>query len=115
MEKKMTARFSRTLLVAALAAMGTPVAYAQVATTLEQAELAGLSAEKRAEVQSRLSQGGQTVYEILQTILLNSIKLKHPASRIVALDFNSGTAVVELADGKMTSVKFDTTTLTIKS
>ncbi|HEY2616996.1 MAG TPA: hypothetical protein VGI78_06635 [Acetobacteraceae bacterium] len=90
------------------------MAFAQVATTLEQAELAGLSSEKKAEVQARLGQGGQTVTEILQTILLNSIKLKHPASKIVALDFNRGIAVVQLTDGKMSPVQFDATTLAIK-
>ncbi|HME20074.1 MAG TPA: hypothetical protein VKI44_01690 [Acetobacteraceae bacterium] len=106
----------RTVALAASAAVVTaaPFAYAQVATTLEQAELAGLSPEKRAEVQARLGQGGQTVSEILQTILLNSIKLKHPASKIVALDFNRGIAVVELADGRFSAVQFDTTTLSIK-
>jgi hypothetical protein len=106
----------RAVVLAALAAvvMAAPIAYAQVATTLEQAELAGLSPEKKAEVQSRMGQGGQTVYEILQTILLNSIKLKHPASRIVALDFNKGIAVVALTNGKVTPVQFDTTTLSIK-
>ena len=105
------------MLAAVIAAAGlfAPAAYAQVATSLEQAELAGLSPEKRAEVQERMGKGGQTVYEILQTILLNSIKLKHPASKIVALDFNRGIAVVQLPDGKMSEVNFDTTTLTIKS
>ena len=92
---------------------GTTVVYAQVATTLEQAELAGLNPEKRAEVQSR-AVNGNTVPEVLQTMLLNSIKLKHPASRIVALDFNRGTAVVELTSGAMTLVPFDTTTLSLK-
>jgi hypothetical protein len=106
----------RTVALAACTAvvLAAPIAYAQVATTLEQAELAGLSTEKRAEVQARLGQGGQTVSEILQTILLNSIKLKHPASKIVALDFNRGIAVVQLADGKIVPVQFDTTTLSIK-
>jgi hypothetical protein len=89
------------------------VSYAQIATTLEQAELAGLTPETRAEVQSRLV-GGNTVTEVLQTILLNSIKLKHPASRIIALDFNRGVAVVELADGKTDTVKFNTTTLAVE-
>jgi hypothetical protein len=60
---------------------------AQVATSLEQAELAGLKPDVHAEVQKRLAAGGQTVSEILATMLLNNIKLKHPASRIVALDF----------------------------
>ncbi len=87
--------------------------YAQIATTLEQAELAGLSPEKRAEVQAR-AVNGNTVSEVLQTILLNSIKLKHPASRIVALDFGRGIAVVELTSGKTDLVQFDTTTLAIK-
>ena len=48
-----------------------------------------------AEVEARMKQGGQTVYEILQTMLLNNIKAKVPASRILALDFNRGAAVVE--------------------
>ncbi|MGA8193590.1 MAG: hypothetical protein WB902_09495 [Acetobacteraceae bacterium] len=105
---------SMTLAAATIVLMGMPAAYAQVATTLEQAELAGLSPEKRAEVQARLGQGGQTVSEVLQTILLNSIKLKHPASRIDALDFGRGVAAVSLTDGKTALVHFDTTTLAIK-
>jgi hypothetical protein len=106
----------RAIAVAALMAVvvSAPIAYAQIATTLEQAELAGLSPEKKAEVQSRMGQGGQTVYEILQTILLNNIKLKHPANSIVALDFNRGIAVVAQTDGKVTTVQFDPTTLSIK-
>ncbi|HXA26960.1 MAG TPA: hypothetical protein VNW90_32105 [Acetobacteraceae bacterium] len=105
----------RTLALAAfgVVVMGAPIAYAQVATALEQAELAGLSPEKRAEVQAR-AVNGNTVSEVLQTMLLNSIKLKHPASKIVALDFGRGAAVVELTDGKMTVVPFDTTTLAVK-
>ena len=112
----MTIRSKTSLgLVLAAAGLIAPAAYAQVATSLEQAELAGLTPEKRAEVQSRLSQPGQTIYEILQTMLLNGIKAKHPASRIVALDFNRGIAIVETTDGKMMPVNFDTTTLAIKN
>nr|WP_294524461.1 hypothetical protein [uncultured Rhodopila sp.] len=107
---------NKTLFAAAVATAGLMVsaAYAQVATTLEQAELAGLSAEKRAEVQAR-AVNGNTVSEVLTTILLNSIKAKHPASSIVALDFGRGVAVVKLADGKIEPVNFDTTTLAINS
>jgi hypothetical protein len=102
----------------ALAAFGAvviaaPIAYAQVATTLEQAELAGLTSEKRAEVQTR-AVNGNTVSDVLQTILLNNIKLKHPASKIVALDFGRGAAVVQPTDGKIAVVAFDTTTLAVK-
>jgi hypothetical protein len=68
-----------------------------------------------AEVQKRLAAGGQTVSEILATMLLNNIKLKHPASRIVALDFGRGAATVEKPDGGLAVVDFDPTTLQIKS
>jgi hypothetical protein len=106
---------NKTILAAAVATAGLMVAgaYAQVATTLEQAELAGLSAEKRAEVQAR-AVNGNTVSEVLTTILLNSIKAKHLGSSIVALDFGRGIAVVRTADGKIEPVNFDTTTLAIK-
>jgi hypothetical protein len=90
------------------------VGYAQKATTIEQAELAGLTPQKRAEVEQRASQPGQTVSEVLQTMLLNGIKSKHAASRIVALDFGRGIAVIELQKGGMTAVNFDTITLAIK-
>jgi hypothetical protein len=97
------------------AVLAASASYAQVATTLEQAELAGLNSQTRDEVQSRMKQGGQTVSEILTTILLNSIKLKHLGSQIVALDFNRGIAIVRTGHGRMRAVHFDTTTLEIKS
>jgi hypothetical protein len=91
-----------------------PTSHAQVAATLEQAEMAGLNPEKKAEVERRMQQGGQTVYEILQTILLNSLQVKFPASQIRALDFNKVIATIRTADGKTETVDFDPTTLTIK-
>ncbi|HET6185004.1 MAG TPA: hypothetical protein VFA03_15615 [Acetobacteraceae bacterium] len=105
------------VLVAALgsAMMLSTASQAQVATTLEQAEVAGLSPEMRAEVQSRMKQGGQTVSEILTTILLNNIKLKHLGSQIMAIDFNRGLAVVKTANGEIAMVPFNTTTLEIKT
>jgi hypothetical protein len=109
----MTHKYAVTALVACGAFLAN-IAYAQVATTIEQAELAGLTPEKRAEVQQRVAKPGQTVSEVLQTMLLNGIKNKHKASRIVALDFGRGIAVVELEGGGMTAVNFDTTTLAIK-
>ena len=107
-------------LTGTVAAIGTAMlvasaSYAQMATSLEQAELGGLTPEKRAEVEARMKQGGQTVSEILQTELLNSIKLKHLGSEIVALDFNRGIAIVRTANGEMRSVRFNTKTLAIES
>jgi hypothetical protein len=96
-----------------------PHAYAQASAALQtaigNAELAELSPDKRAEVEARMKQPGQTVPEILQTILLNSIKLKYPANRIVELDFGRGVAIVELPSGEMRTVQFDTRTLAIKT
>ena len=100
-------------LVVVATVLGASAALAQTATTLEQAELAGLSPEKRAEVEAR-AVGGNTVYEVLQTMLLNNIKAKHPGNRIAALDFNRGIAIVEVPGGAMKAVNFDTTTLAIK-
>lgn len=113
---KVEGNVSKAIAVALTAVfLAAPVAHAQMATTLEQAELAGLSPQKRADIQSRMAKGGQTVYKILQTELLNSIKAKYPGSRIVALDFNRGIAVVQPANGGMQTVNFDTTTFAIKS
>lgn len=109
---------AHTSLGAAVAAgailLSASAGHAQVATSLEQAELAGLSPHMRTEVQNRMKQGGQTVYEILQTELLNTIKAKHLGSQIVALDFNRGIAVVKTASGNIRTVNFNTSTLELK-
>src|SRR5262249_60945511 len=40
--------------------------------------------------------GGNSVTEVLQVMLLNNIKAKHPASQIVAMDWGRGVAVVDV-------------------
>jgi len=87
--------------------------YAQVATTLEQAEMAGLSPEVKADISARYAKGGQTVYELLKTDMLNNLQVKHPGARILALDFNQGIATVE-ASGKLETVNFDPMTLRLR-
>src|SRR5215472_1054514 len=89
------------------------VAYAQSSTPLEQAELSGLSPDLRAQVQAR-STGGNSVTEVLQVMLLNNIKAKHPASQIVAMDWARGVAVVDVPAGGMAVVHFDPKTLQIQ-
>jgi predicted acylesterase/phospholipase RssA len=89
--------------------------HAQVATSIEQAELAGLAPATLAQVKARMAEGGQTVYEILQTMLLNNIKSLVPGGSIVALDFNRGIAIVRTSTSGIRLVNFDTTTLAIKS
>ena len=88
------------------------IAYAQSPTALEQAELAGLSPELRSQVQARAT-GGNSVSEVLQVMLLNNIKAKHPASQIVAMDWARGVTVVEVPAGGMAVVHFDPKTLQI--
>ncbi|UFN48708.1 hypothetical protein LPC08_22295 [Roseomonas sp. OT10] len=89
-------------------------AMAQGSAAYNQALLAELSPEKRAEVQGRATQGN-SVQEVLEVILLNNIKLRYPANRIVALDFGRGTAVVELPEGNaMRIVTFNKSTLEIQ-
>jgi hypothetical protein len=114
----MTLRMKSCLAMAAAIGAAVLVAstgYAQVATTLEQAEMAGLSPQLRAEVEARMKQGRQTVYEILKTTLLNRIKLKHLGSEIEALDFNRGIVIVRTPGGELRTSHFDTTTLELKS
>lgn len=94
------------------ATIGTSIASAQAATQLEQAELAGLSPQLRAQVLAR-AVNGNSVTEVLQVMLLNNIKIKHEASLIVALDWAKGGAVVQLPSGGMARVRFDPTTLQI--
>ena len=63
MERKVTEQFRSKMLVAvAFMVIAAPATYAQVANTIEQAELAGLSPDKRAEVQARVV-NGNTVSE----------------------------------------------------
>jgi hypothetical protein len=108
-------RNCRTVVLTACAAVliAVSVAHAQSPTTLEQAELSGLSPEMRAQVQAR-AVGGNSVTEVLQVMLLNNIKIEHPASQIVAMDWGKGVAVVQLTSGGMQAAQFDPTTLQIK-
>jgi hypothetical protein len=101
-----------TLMAAFLAAPG-PLR-AQGGSALDQAVLAELDQAKRAEVQSRAT-AGNTVREVLETMLMNNIKLRHLANRIVALDFGRGAAVVETPEGRMRLVSFDKKTLVVSN
>jgi hypothetical protein len=102
----------RILALAACTAVliGASAGYARSPTAIEQAELARLSPEVRAQVQARVV-GGTSVTDVLQVMLLNNIKIRHPASQIAAMDWARGVAVVQLPAGGMQTVQFDPTTL----
>ena len=99
-------------LAACVGALIAAAAYAQSPTALEQTELAGLSPDLRSQVQAKAT-GGNSVTEVLQVMLLNNIKAKHPASQIVAMDWGRGVAVVDVPAGGTAVVHFDPTTLQI--
>jgi len=84
-----------------------------VASRQEQAELVDLSAENHVEVQAH-AVNGKTVSEVLTIMLLNCIKVKRPANRIVALDFSQGAVVMQLAGGKVGAIDCNTAILTIE-
>lgn len=97
--------------IAAITLLGL-TASARAATPVERAELAGLSPHLRAQVLARATRGN-SVTEVLEVMLLNNIKIKHQASQIVAMDWNSGIAVVQLPGGSLEAVHFDPKTLQI--
>jgi hypothetical protein len=100
------------LIAASAIALAAASGYAQAATPIERAELAGLTQQLREQVLARATHGN-SVTEVLQVMLLNNIKIKHEASLIVALDWAKGVAVVQLPSGGMAAVHFDPRTLQI--
>lgn len=100
-----------TLAAAMLAA---PVAVlAAPSPAFQQAILAELAPATRAEVQSRAT-GGNSLYEVLAVILLNTMQLANATgARVVAVDFGREVAVVEQG-GQMRAVNFDSSTLQIR-
>jgi hypothetical protein len=84
-------------------------------TPIEQAEISQLSPALQAEVKTRMGASGQTVSEILDTMLLNSVSKIFASGRVVAADFNKGIVVTEGANGQMRAFNFDVATLITKS
>ncbi len=65
-----------------------------------RAELGELSPELGAEVMARAT-GGNTPRAVLETILLNHLQTRFPASSIVATDMRRGVAVIREAGGAL--------------
>lgn len=99
----------------ALVAFGIPRAEAQSemgSRELQAAELGELSPELRAEVLSRAT-GTNTPRGVLETILLNSISQRFPASRIVGIDFGRGVVVIATAENQLRALNFNKQGLTV--
>lgn len=71
----------------------------------QQAELTELSPQLRQEVMARVT-GGNTPRGVLETMLLNGIQARFPASSLVATDMGRGVAVIREAGGTLRALSF---------
>ena len=98
------------LALAALAlAVGASPAAAQSSMgsrEFQQAELNELPADIRAEVMRRASDGN-TPRGVLETMLLNAMQQRFPASRIVAVDMGRGVAVIQTPEKQLKALTFN--------
>jgi hypothetical protein len=99
-------------LVSAMVSSG--IAIAAAPTPIEQAEIAQLSPSLQAEVKARMANSGQTVGEILDTMLLNSVSKIFASGRVIATDFDKGIVVTEGTNGQLRWFNFDKATLVTK-
>jgi hypothetical protein len=100
---------------AGLLAITAPQAAAQAnfgTREFQAAELEGLAPALRAEVLARAANPGNSIRGVLETILLNAIQARYPASRIVALDMGRGVAAIATAENQLRAVTFDKQGLT---
>ena len=70
------------------------------------AELNELSPELKAEVLRRATDGN-TPRGVLETMLLNGIQQRFPASRIVGIDMGRGVVAIATADGQLKALTFN--------
>ncbi|MBU8540026.1 hypothetical protein [Falsiroseomonas tokyonensis] len=74
----------------------------------QQAELSELSPALRSEVERRVAQApGNTPRGVLESMLLNELQIREPASRIVGLDLGRGVVVIQQPSGAMKAYTFN--------
>jgi hypothetical protein len=106
----------RTSLAAAAVASAmllSTAAFAYTPTAVEKAELAQLSPAKQKEVLARAT-GGNTVHDVIETMLLNQISDDFANGDTVTVDFTEAVMVVKNKKGQLRAYEFDTLTLTVK-
>jgi hypothetical protein len=72
----------------------------------QNAELNELAPDIRADVLRRASDGN-TPRGVLETMLLNAMQQRFPASRIVAIDMGRGVAVIQTPDRQLKALTFN--------
>ena len=108
----MTRTITRMSLGAAIALCLATAATAQPAREMERVELSYLNAELRTEVERRAT-AGNTQRGVMETIMLNNLQLRLPATEVIALDFLKSTVVYRAPDGALRSARFNPATLTV--
>ncbi|WP_372617386.1 hypothetical protein [Falsiroseomonas sp.] len=104
---------ARRLALGAAMAIGlAAAAAAQPSREFERAELGYLNADLRAEVERRAT-GGNTPRGVLETILLNNLQLRLPATEVIAVDFLKSTVVYRAPDGALRAARFNPANLTV--
>ena len=87
-------------------------AAAQPAREFERAELGYLNADVRAEVERRAT-GGNTPRGVLETMMLNNLQLRLPATEVLGLDFMKSLVVYRAPDGALRTARFNPSTLAV--
>ena len=102
------------MLVAAALAMAVTIPLPSVAQSsagsreFQLAELSELSPALRGEVERRVAQApGNTPRGVLESMLLNELQLREPASRIVGIDMGRGVVVIQPPGGAMKAYTFN--------
>ena len=102
------------MLVAAALAMAVTIPLPSVAQSsagsreFQLAELSELSPALRGEVERRVAQApGNTPRGVLESMLLNELQLREPASRIVGIDMGRGVVVIQQPGGAMKAYTFN--------
>jgi hypothetical protein len=107
-------RTARFLALGAALTLGvlTP-AVAQPSREFERVELGYLNEATRAEVTRRAGIAGNTHRGVMETIMLNNLQLRLPATEVVAIDFLKTTVAYRSPDGQLRSVRFNPADLSI--
>ena len=87
-------------------------AAAQPSREFERAEIGYLDASLRGEVEQR-AMAGNTPRGVMETILLNNLQLRLPATEVVAVDFLKSAVVYRTPGGDVRLARFDPASLTV--
>jgi hypothetical protein len=80
----------------------------------DRAEIERMDPATRAEVESRMSVGQQTLREVKQTILLNNLQDRYEARSITSVDLSGGSVSFVTRDGGNRTAQFDPRSMQVR-